>query len=137
MAEAVRIPAAVLDEIATHARATLPDECCGLLVGRPSWIVRAVPARNLTPSPTRYQIDPADHFAAIRAARADGLAVVGAYHSHPGARPVPSGRDLADACFPDFVYLIVSVGAAGTHEGAGAYHLAATGATPLELLIEP
>jgi proteasome lid subunit RPN8/RPN11 len=113
---AVQIPAAVLDDVVAHARETLPDECCGLLVGEPASVVRAVRARNLTPSPRRYLIDPADHFAAIRDARADGLAVVGAYHSHPGAPSEPSRQDLAEA-------LIVSIGPAGEPADARAYRL--------------
>jgi proteasome lid subunit RPN8/RPN11 len=120
---AVQIPAAVLDDVVAHARETLPDECCGLLVGEPASVVRAVRARNLTPSPRRYLIDPADHFAAIRDARADGLAVVGAYHSHPGAPSEPSRQDLAEALFPDFLYLIVSIGPAGEPADARAYRL--------------
>lgn len=106
--EVVEVRRAALDAIARHAEEERPNECCGLLVGTPRRIDYARRARNLHASPTRYQVDPADHFAAIRAARADGLAVVGAYHSHPASPPVPSATDLAEALYPEFLYLIVS-----------------------------
>jgi proteasome lid subunit RPN8/RPN11 len=93
--------------IIDHARAEAPRECCGLLVGTGDQVVRAVPAANIAADPTRrYLIEPRDHLAAIRSARADGLQVVGAYHSHPRSRARPSATDAADA-FSDFLYVIV------------------------------
>lgn len=100
-----RVVRAMLD----HARRDVPNECCGLLTGTSQRIQSARPARNIAESPaTRYLIDPADHFAAIRAARAADLDVVGAYHSHVASLPVPSATDRAEA-HPNFVYLIVSL----------------------------
>jgi len=93
-----------------HARAEAPRECCGLLVGTGETVVRSVRARNLDEKATRYLIDPEDHFTAIRAARADGLEVIGAYHSHPSSAPVPSPTDVAEAnSGSDFLYVIVSL----------------------------
>jgi len=103
----VRVAAAVLDALDRHARDDSPRECCGLLIGSGDVVSRAVPARNDAPGTTRYLINPADHFSALRAARRDGLSVVGAYHSHPASAPVPSPTDLTEG-LPDFLYLIVS-----------------------------
>ena len=103
-----------------HGRRDLPNECCGLLLGTPRSIDHAAAARNLRPSPNRYLVDPADHFAAIRAARASNRQVVGAYHSHPTGAPVPSVVDLRearDAMYVEFVYLIVSLGNSLAGEG--------------------
>ena len=92
-----------------HAREQAPRECCGLLIGRGTGVIRSVRARNLEPQATRYLIAPEDHFAAIRAARADGLDVVGAYHSHPASEPVPSAADISEAnSGADFLHVIVS-----------------------------
>lgn len=104
----MRIRQAALDAIAAHASEVAPLECCGLLVGSGEAIDRAVRARNLRASPTRYLIDPGDHFAAIRAARADGLDVVGAYHSHPSTSAAPSATDLAESVGPSFLYVIAA-----------------------------
>jgi proteasome lid subunit RPN8/RPN11 len=112
----VRIGRDVLAAIAAHARADAPRECCGLLLGvappdgaaGPIDVHRAAPTRNLAPSATRYDIDPADHFRILREARATGLTVIGAYHSHPTSAPVPSPTDLAEG-LPNFLYLIATL----------------------------
>ena len=96
------------DAIVAHAREALPDECCGLLIGTPARIERAHRARNLDASPKRFLIDPRDHFAAIHAARAIGLDIVGVYHSHPATPAMPSPTDLSEAMYSQYVYVIVS-----------------------------
>ncbi len=101
-----------LDAIVAHARDAVPDECCGLLIGSigpTGCIEQSRPANNLHAGPTRFLIDPRDHFAAIHAARDAGREVVGVYHSHPSAPPVPSATDLAEATYDEYVYAIVSV----------------------------
>ena len=59
--------------------------------------------------PSRYQIEPQEHIDTNRRLRGTGRAVVGAYHSHPRTPAAPSPRDLAEAYYPDFVWLIVSL----------------------------
>ena len=90
---AVAVAGAVLDELVARAVAGAPDEQCGLLMGGPDVVLRAHPARNLDASPRRYTVDPVDHFAALRAARAEGLAVVGAWHLARGHRR-PESRQV-------------------------------------------
>jgi proteasome lid subunit RPN8/RPN11 len=67
----------------------------------------AVPTRNASTEPTRYLVEPEDHFRILREARRRGLEIVGAYHSHAITPPVPSERDLAEA-HPHFLYVIAS-----------------------------
>lgn len=111
----IRIRADVLSLISAHARRDAPNECCGLLVGAGDLIDEAVPARNVLSHPSRYQIDPQDHIATNRRLRGTSRAVLGAYHSHPKSPAVPSPRDLAEAHYPDFIWLIVSLeGPAGS-----------------------
>ena len=105
----MRIRLAVIEALSEHARRDLPNECCGLLLGTATLIERARSAQNLRASPNRYLIDPADHFAALRAARASGWTVVGAYHSHPDGTTVPSPTDVREASYTDFLYVIVSL----------------------------
>ena len=107
-AASLTIRRAALDAIRRHAADDLPNECCGLLIGGPGSVEHALRARNLRPSPNRYLIDPADHCAALRTARASGLQVVGAYHSHPTGSLRPSAVDRQEASYREFVYLIVS-----------------------------
>jgi proteasome lid subunit RPN8/RPN11 len=79
-------------------------------------------APNALLSPTRYQVDPEDHFAALRAARTAGLSIVGAYHSHPRSSALPSPTDLEDALHPDFIWMVVGL-QAGDSPDVRAYRL--------------
>ena len=75
--------------------------------GTTSW-TRFAPATSRR-IPTRFLIDPKDHIDARRRARAQGLDVVGFYHSHPHSPPDPSSSDEAEASYPDHLYLIVGL----------------------------
>jgi proteasome lid subunit RPN8/RPN11 len=105
----VKILQQAIDAIVAHARGTAPDECCGLLVGTESAIDEAVPTRNLEAGPSRYRVDPADHIALMKRLRATGRSIAGAYHSHPRSSAIPSASDIAEAFYPDYVYVIVSL----------------------------
>ncbi len=131
--EAVVMPESVGRGLLTHARNEAPLECCGLLIGTKEQVVRSARARNICQSPTRYRVDPVDHFEAIRTARNEGLEVVGAYHSHPASLPRPSETDLSQANYPHFVYVIVSLVSKET-EAIRGYRLRSGQATQVELL---
>jgi proteasome lid subunit RPN8/RPN11 len=105
----VRIRQEAFDRLVAHALEERPNECCGLLIGTPDLVHDTVRARNLHKSPTRFQVEPADHFAAIRKARAAGLQVVGAYHSHPNGPSGPSETDRLRLNDPTQVHVIVSL----------------------------
>jgi len=105
----LRIDKGALDAMIAHARDSAPNECCGLLIGVGAQIESAHRARNVDPSSTRFLIDPHDHFAAIRAARAGGREVVGVYHSHPSISARPSATDLTEASDAECAYVIVSL----------------------------
>ncbi|MSO56173.1 MAG: M67 family peptidase [Acidobacteria bacterium] len=131
----VSVARAVRAELLAHARDAAPNECCGLLVGRGNAIEISVRARNLLASPTRYQIDPADHFAAIHRARLNGRRVVGAYHSHPATAPVPSEADISEASGGSgFLYVIVSLAEHAIGKEIAAYRLNRSGAEPVALV---
>lgn len=102
-----RLHRSALEAVLGHAESARPRECCGVLVGRDDEILEAIAARNLADDPNRYLLDPADHIAIRRNARAAGLAVIGFYHSHPHSAACPSATDQAEAAYPDHLYLIV------------------------------
>jgi proteasome lid subunit RPN8/RPN11 len=99
-------------QIHSAARAAFPRECCGLLAGvRQPGLMRVTalhPAQNLSDAADRFEISPADHIAAQKTARANGQAIVGCYHSHPGGRAEPSDADLAGAGEENFLWLIAA-----------------------------
>jgi proteasome lid subunit RPN8/RPN11 len=108
------LPAAVREQIAAHAEAIYPNECVGLLFGtyegEVKQAVSAYPVENrwagqveLSESDNpasqrdRFYLDPRDYLAADRAARKEGLDLVGCYHSHPDWPAEPSERDRVGA----------------------------------------
>jgi proteasome lid subunit RPN8/RPN11 len=97
-------------EIAAAARAALPRECCGLILGTRTGTdghaLALYPARNAAVRSDRFEIDPADHFAALRTARNTGQKVIGCYHSHPNGLAWPSATDHAGAGEEYFFWLI-------------------------------
>ncbi len=106
----------VLHDLLAHARDESPRECCGLLIGRDELVAGSARARNLEQSSVRFQIDPHDHIAAMRAARSIGLEVIGFYHSHPRSRAYPSPTDVAESGYADAMHAIVGVNEDGEQE---------------------
>jgi proteasome lid subunit RPN8/RPN11 len=97
--------------IRAHAARDYPNECCGFLIGKtPSEISAVFPAANTRDdSPrNRFEIDPLELVRMDRNARADGMSVVGFYHSHPDAPAKPSNFDREHA-WPGYCYIIISV----------------------------
>jgi len=131
----VKIRQEILDQIVAHAVEELPNECCGLLIGTPDIVEDAARARNAKRSRTRFQVEPADHFAAIRRARAAGFEIIGAYHSHPSGPSGPSETDRTRLTDPTLFHVIVSL-AHGTRT-VRAFRLADGNFSPLELVPVP
>ena len=131
----MKIRQEILDQIVAHAVEELPNECCGLLIGTPDIVEDAARARNAKRSRTRFQVEPADHFAAIRRARAAGFEIIGAYHSHPSGPSGPSETDRTRLTDPTMFHVIVSL-AHGTRT-VRAFRLTDGNFSPLELVPVP
>jgi proteasome lid subunit RPN8/RPN11 len=132
----VQINRDVLDAVTAHARAEAPNECCGLLVGTEERIDESVPTRNIATSATRYQVDPHEHIALNRSLRESQRAIVGAYHSHPQTAALPSPTDIAEAYYPEFVYVIVSIADPAVPE-IRAYRIAGGNVDPVRIVPVP
>jgi proteasome lid subunit RPN8/RPN11 len=92
-----------------HAQKEPAVECCGLLAGRNGEIAHVFPAENAAERPSvSYEIAPKELFSIMREIRADGLELLGIYHSHPNSDNRPSPRDFARAYYPDVAYFILS-----------------------------
>jgi [CysO sulfur-carrier protein]-S-L-cysteine hydrolase len=105
----VVIPAAVRDEIVTHARAGLPNEACGILAGLDGRVERFFPAESDAPSPYYYRIESRDQIRIMNEIDEAGLDLIGIYHSHTSSPAFPSRTDAEQAFWPDAVYVIVSL----------------------------
>jgi len=113
----------VAEKIRAHGAETYPHECCGALLGRDSEVESQDALREVLglfplvnrrdDSPhNRFSVTAEDVHQADKFAQAQGLEVIGWYHSHPDhpARPSQYDRDHA---WPWYSYVIVSV-----HNGA-------------------
>jgi proteasome lid subunit RPN8/RPN11 len=117
----------IAEKIRAHGAETYPHECCGALLGRDSHagLEGHRGERTLTPmreilqlfplvnrrddSPrNRFSVTAQDVLEAEKSARAQGLEVVGWYHSHPDHPARPSDYDR-DHAWPWYSYIIVSV----------------------------
>jgi proteasome lid subunit RPN8/RPN11 len=120
------ITAELAEKIREHGVETYPYECCGALLGRDLDILAFDPNENsrkisrevlsLFPLVNRRDDSPRNRFAvtaddvreAEKAASAQGLEVIGWYHSHPDHPAKPSDFDR-DHAWPWYSYIIVSV----------------------------
>ena len=109
------VPPDLVHTLLEQSRRAYPEECCGALLGYPAEadarvIVRVLAVANERNEErrTRYLIGPDEFRAADARARADGLDIVGFYHSHPDHPAVPSEFDRAHA-WPWYAYVIVPV----------------------------
>ena len=111
----LEIPRDCYFALVAHALDGLPDEACGLIVGRfgSDLVDRFVPLRNAAASSKIYEIDPADWAAAEDAADRERLAILGVVHSHTHSSAYPSPTDVGQASMTDpfgvLRYLIVSL----------------------------
>jgi proteasome lid subunit RPN8/RPN11 len=107
----LQLPAAVAEELMSHALAELPNEACGLLsgsleTGRAS---RFYPARNVEASPLRYNVHPEDLVRITFEIEDAGEELVAIFHSHTRSAAIPSATDRRTAMYPDPFYLLASL----------------------------
>ena len=96
-------------EMIGHTYDGYPLEACGLLVGSGDRVHRFVACTNEAGSARIYSIPGKELLRAERAAEADGLAVIGVFHSHTHSEPYPSSTDIEQAPDPGWHYVIVSL----------------------------
>ena len=123
--------------VETLALGAFPAECCGLMEGTADGAAVEVlalhPARNIALAPDRFEIQPEDHFAALRTARTNGRAIVGCYHSHPGGEARPSETDRQGGGEENFVWLIAAPAGAGGPVAVAAFIYSAASFLPMDL----
>ena len=101
--------------IIDHARADYPNEACGVIVGDRSpadggVALRWVPMRNEYASPLRYRIHAEDLYPVlVEVDDSDDKAFWAIVHSHVRSAAYPSPTDVAQAVFPDALYVLVSL----------------------------
>lgn len=101
------------DKILAHCVAGLPNESCGLLAGKVEGEIKAVEKvyllTNIDASNEHFSMDPKEQLAAVKDARANGLQLLGNFHSHPESPSRPSEEDKRLAYDSSAEYLILSL----------------------------
>lgn len=109
MPGAIQVRSEILTALLEQARREPTKECCGLLAGWGGVITRAFPATNAADNTAKaYEIAPEELFRLMREIRAEGLELLGVYHSHPVGENRPSSHDIERAYYPAAAYFIVS-----------------------------
>lgn len=93
-----------LEIIKAHARASFPEECCGILAGKTelkrngdaeNTVLEVAPCRNrkFVQRETGFEIAPIEWIEVEAEAKRLGYGIIGTYHSHTDFGAVPSTTD--------------------------------------------
>ena len=97
-----------------HAESKFPNECCGAMIGsidgEQKNVTLALPMENAYAGAqgARYELRPEDLLEADRHARAEGMDLIGIFHSHPDCDAYFSKTDLENSC-PWYSFVVLSV----------------------------
>ncbi|ADN02562.1 Mov34/MPN/PAD-1 family protein [Spirochaeta thermophila] len=105
----MKMPASLIEEIARHAREEAPIEACGYVAGVGDEARKIFRLTNADASPEHFSFIPEEQFATLKAARKEGLSLIGVYHSHPATPARMSEEDIRLANDTEMRYLIYSV----------------------------
>ena len=106
----MRIPQGLIDELVSHAREDVPNECCGMIGGVDGVATVVHRVANAAASPLRFEMDPQEQYNAWKAIEDDGKELLGIYHSHTKSAAYPSQTDVNQAvAWPDPIWVIVSL----------------------------
>jgi proteasome lid subunit RPN8/RPN11 len=90
-----------------HVADEAPLEACGLLVGKQDSVEAVLRMRNAEQSPMRFRMDAQEQYNAFEWMDANGLELLGTFHSHPSGPETVSPTDIAEAAY-DVVHVIWS-----------------------------
>ena len=94
------------DAMLAHVLADRAEERCGLLAGQANRVRAVLPVPNVLHSAVAYQMSGREF---IEAMAACDFEPVGIFHSHPAGPPGPSPTDIAQAAYPDSIYVIIAL----------------------------
>lgn len=107
--EVLHIKRPLYQAILAHLQANYPLEACGILAGDGSRVCHLYAIDNILASPVAYEMDPRQQLEAMIDLEARGWEMAAIFHSHPTGPERPSPTDIAQAYYPECVYVIVSL----------------------------
>lgn len=110
----IRIEQDAWRKMVAHAQVTYPNECCGAMLGTIDGDAKTVKVSIELDNAfegvqqERYELRPRDLMNADRAARQQGMDLIGIFHSHPDCDAYFSATDLKNSC-PWYSFVVISV----------------------------
>jgi [CysO sulfur-carrier protein]-S-L-cysteine hydrolase len=131
----IQIPRKLANQLLHQAQLTPDQEVCGLVGSKNQIPSTCYPISNIAEQPqTRFELDPKQQISALSMMRDQHEQLFAIYHSHPSAPATPSALDLAQAAYPDALYLIISLNTKGILEMRG-YKINQRGAVEIPLVL--
>jgi proteasome lid subunit RPN8/RPN11 len=90
-----------------HVVEQAPLEACGLLAGKHDTVEAVLQVRNADQSPVRFRMDPQEQYKAFMWIEANGMDLIGIFHSHPSGPEAASATDIAESAY-DVIHVIWS-----------------------------
>ncbi len=84
------------------------EEACGLVAGTDQTSLAVYPVTNILHSPVRYRMDPEQQLECFNLIDENQWQLLAIYHSHLHGPREPSQVDIAEATYPEVIYLIWS-----------------------------
>ena len=105
----LRLSRPLATQLLAHCQNVYPEEGCGLVAGCEGRATAVYPIENILHSPTVYDMAPLPQVETMLAIEASGDELCAIFHSHPHSPAYPSPTDIAQAFYPDAMYVIVSL----------------------------
>jgi len=116
----IDIPRHLVNQLLNHAQQSADKEICGFISSKEDIPLRTYPIMNIATTPScRFMMEPAGQINALRQMREHGEDLFAIYHSHPTSPALPSAIDVAEAGYPDALFLIISLNTKGVLEMRG------------------
>ncbi len=106
--DALIVKAADLAVVQDTLTAVLPEEGCGLLLGKGETVEKVVAVENELHSPVTFRMKPQAQLDAMLKAEDEGLEITGIFHSHPTGPDHPSQTDVHRFFYPGSAVVILS-----------------------------
>lgn len=116
----IQIPRKLANQLLHLAQISPNQEICGLIASKNGAACHCYPITNAAKQPQQqFLLDVSEQITAMSTMRTRNEELFAIYHSHPTAPALPSCYDLAQATYPDALYLIISLNTKGILEMRG------------------
>lgn len=136
--EEIELPRHLVNQLLHCAQSSPDAEVCGLIGATAGEPRTCYPVRNAAEAPDmRFRLEPREQIEAMRRMRERGEDLFAIFHSHPASPAEPSPFDLAEAAYPEALYLIISLNTKGVLEMRGFRLSQDQTFAEVELLLKP